>query len=73
MKLINDKKFLEDLMLRIAIDSKTIKDLISLRDIRTILSRHLRNLPKKKETSTGVGWVDPKNWYNQCLKDCEEK
>lgn len=77
MKLINDKKFLEDLRKEdldfdIYNSKPSIEDImISGKSIKEILSKHLKDLPNKlkptnKEDALAFG-------YNECLKDCEDK
>ena len=81
MKLLDEKKFLEELgkeigfTLTIEGDAAT---LVHVYNVKKLTSKHTKDLPKKKES---IG-ADPKNamlkigeleGYNQCLEDCEVK
>lgn len=72
MKLINEKKFLKELK-----EITTLK--VTQVDWVYLLSKHLKDLPKKKTYTKGYGYDDDTmahseggDGYNQCLKDCEE-
>ncbi len=70
MKLINDKEFLKELGID---DSPHGK--IFVHDVKCgmpgkileALSKHLKDLPKKKEERD---WISYNGGYNQCLEDC---
>ena len=81
MKLLDEKKFLEDIREGLAQPNTKMISLSSY-DIEELLSKHLKDLPKKKDevayVKGGMPYKLPteKAWsigYNNCLKDCEDK
>ena len=79
MKLLDEKKFLEELgkeigfTLTIEGDAAT---LVHVYNVKKLISKHTKDLPKKKEISARL--VSGNNselveGYNQCLEDCEGK
>ena len=73
MKLIDEKKFLEEF--------NKYEDTGLPKIIKEILSKHLKDLPNKRmpgvnKDGSRHGWSSYNagvNWYNQCLEDCEGK
>ena len=84
MKLIDEKKFLEEIK-QYEIITFPAKSMVmggtSLqkgmrKNIKSILPKHLKDLPKKAEHPKGSdGFTYPSEYvfgYNQCLSDCEK-
>ena len=66
-KLIDEKKFLEEISNRIHEDN-----IVSPSEVETILSKHLKDLPEKKSDSGDLDYTHVVA-YNQCLEDCGGK
>ena len=79
MKLLDEKKFLEELgkeigfTLTIEGDAAT---LVHVYNVKKLTSKHTKDLPKKKEISARLVYGNNSELvegYNQCIEDCEGK
>ena len=77
MKLIDEKKFLEEID-KVRVDTDKF-GWVHYDDTKGIFSKHLKDLPKKKTYTKGYGYDDDTmahseggDGYNQCISDMED-